>query len=211
MNSADAITELRSLLDSRPRASAAIDSSGARRTGRRLSRTVAFLRAINVGGRVVKMDRLRVLFEAAGLKNVETFIASGNVIFDSTRASTARLEATIEKQLNDGLGYEVATFLRSEAEVVGAAEHAAFPDEDMTGSVLYVLFLKSSPSDAAVKKLLSLRTAVDDFHINGRDVYWLQRRAVGESKVAAGTLERALQMSGTARNITTVRRIAAKS
>ena len=47
------------------------------------ARLVAFLRAINVGGHNVKMDRLRELFEALGLSNVETFIASGNVIFDS--------------------------------------------------------------------------------------------------------------------------------
>ena len=52
----------------------------------------AFLRAINVGGRVVKMDRLRTLFEAAGLRGVETFIASGNVVFESGRKNTGDLE-----------------------------------------------------------------------------------------------------------------------
>ena len=56
-------------------------------------RYVAFLRAINVGGRVVKMDDLRRHFVSMGLSDVQTFIASGNVIFESPARSTARLEA----------------------------------------------------------------------------------------------------------------------
>ena len=52
-------------------------------------RYVALLRAINVGGRTVKMDRLRVLFEEMKLQNVQTYIASGNVIFDSSAAAAS--------------------------------------------------------------------------------------------------------------------------
>jgi len=48
-----------------------------------MPRYVALLRGINLGGHTVKMDRLKKLFEELGLKNVETFIASGNVIFES--------------------------------------------------------------------------------------------------------------------------------
>ena len=51
---------------------------------------VALLRAINVGGHTVKMDHLRSLFEAIGFSNVETFIASGNVIFDSRSKDSRR-------------------------------------------------------------------------------------------------------------------------
>ena len=71
---------------------------------------VAFLRAINVGGHTVKMDHLRNLFESMGFANVETFIASGNVIFDSKTKSTAALEMEIENQLQAALGYEVRRF-----------------------------------------------------------------------------------------------------
>ena len=53
-------------------------------------KAIAFLRAVNVGGRVVKMDRLRALFEGEGFTGVETFIASGNVIFDSRRGRRRR-------------------------------------------------------------------------------------------------------------------------
>jgi uncharacterized protein (DUF1697 family) len=55
---------------------------------------IAFLRAINVGGHIVKMDHLRRLFEALELAEVETFIASGNVIFE---AATLRNATTVKK------------------------------------------------------------------------------------------------------------------
>ena len=81
-------------------------------------RYVAFLRAINVGGRhLVKMDALRRLFEELGFTNVETFIASGNVVFESKSRSAASLEKAIEAHLQKSLGYEVKTFIRSESEV----------------------------------------------------------------------------------------------
>ena len=77
---------------------------------------IALLRAINVGGHVVKMDRLCALFESAGLANVSSFIASGNVLFDSKKAPAA-VEALIEKTLKADLGYEVITMIRTAAEV----------------------------------------------------------------------------------------------
>ena len=57
-----------------------------------MPRYIAFLRAINVGGHTVKMDRLREIFESLGFANVETFIASGNVVFETTAGDTAALE-----------------------------------------------------------------------------------------------------------------------
>jgi len=73
---------------------------------------VAFLRAINVGGHTVKMDHLRGLFEALSFSNVETFIASGNVIFDTKSKDQQTLERKIEKHLRETLGYAVTTFDR---------------------------------------------------------------------------------------------------
>ena len=78
---------------------------------------IAFLRAINVGGHTVKMDQLREVFEQCGFKNVETFIASGNVIFDSTSKNPKALEKKIEAALLKAFGYEVHTFLRTPGEL----------------------------------------------------------------------------------------------
>lgn len=114
---------------------------------------VAFLRAINVGGHTVKMDYLRSLFAALGLANVETFIASGNVIFDSTSKSTKGLEKKIESYLQETLGYAVATFIRSTSELAAIADYQPFSDAELSaeGHTLYVGFMAASPS-STVKK-----------------------------------------------------------
>lgn len=76
-------------------------------------RFIAFLRAINVGrGRTVKMRSLRQVFESLGLSKVTTFIASGNVVFETRTKKTKMLERKIEGALKDALGYEVHTFVR---------------------------------------------------------------------------------------------------
>ncbi|RPH56857.1 MAG: DUF1697 domain-containing protein, partial [Acidobacteria bacterium] len=177
-----------------------------------MSRYVAFLRAINVGGRVVKMDALRRMFEAIGLSEVETVIASGNVIFDSTSKSPAALEKKIEEHLRRKLGYEVSTFLRTPAEMAAVAGYRPFKESELAapGNVLYVGFVAEAPAAAAKKKLMTWVNDVDEFHIQGREVYWLCRKKFSESKFSGAQLERTLEMSTTIRNVSTVRKIAAK-
>ena len=78
-----------------------------------MPRYVAFLRGINVGGHIVKMDVLRKVFEDLGYDNVKTFIASGNVLFDSSSKVPAALEKSLAAALKKTLRYEVATFVRT--------------------------------------------------------------------------------------------------
>ena len=78
---------------------------------------IALLRGINVGGHTVKMERLRGLFGELGLERVRSYIQTGNVFFESDEADTRTLQATIERHLRAALGYEVATCLRTVAEV----------------------------------------------------------------------------------------------
>jgi uncharacterized protein (DUF1697 family) len=173
---------------------------------------VAFLRAINVGGHTVKMDHLRGLFEALGFSNVETFIASGNVIFDSKSKATKSLEKRIEEHLQETLGYKVATFIRSTSELAEVASYKPFSDAELNteGSVLYIGFLEDSPGDEARQKLLSFKTNVDEFHVSGREVYWLCRKKFSESEFSGARLEKTLGMQATLRNSTTVRKLASK-
>ena len=91
-----------------------------------MPRYIAFLRSINVGGRNVKMTELRRLFEAMGFACVETFIASGNVIFESPARNAKSLETKIAGQLHKALGYEIAVFVRSADELTGIAKHKLF-------------------------------------------------------------------------------------
>ena len=181
-----------------------------------MQRYIAFLRGINVGGHTVKMENLRTHFEAIGFANVATFIASGNVIFEAPEAQaedTRSLEQQIERHLRQALAYDVATFIRSAFELVGVARHQAFPADDLAlpTSSLYVAFLHAAPSDAVQQKLLALRTPTDDFHIHEREIYWLCRTRLSESPLFSGGLfEKTVSLPLTMRNITTIRKLAAK-
>ena len=177
-----------------------------------MSKYVAFLRAINVGGHTVKMDELRRLFEALGFSNVETFIASGNVIFDAKSKNTKALERKIETHLKQSLGYEVVTFVRTLSEVADIAAYKPFDDSELEadGNALYIAFTTDEPSTESKRKLLTFMTGVDDFQVYGREVYWLSRKKIGESKFSGAQLERTLGMPATIRNANTVKRLVAK-
>ncbi|MEP6691668.1 MAG: DUF1697 domain-containing protein [Gemmatimonadaceae bacterium] len=176
-----------------------------------MTRYIAFLRAINVGGHTVKMERLRALFEARKLRNVETFIASGNVIFDARSADAALVEREIERHLERELGYEVPTFLRTPAELAAAAGHCPFDKRAVAGAyAVYVGFVRSPLSDDAEERVAAFRSDIHDFHVQGRELHWLSRVSVLESKVSAARLERAIGAPMTLRNVTTVRKLAAR-
>ena len=101
-----------------------------------MPRYVAFLRGINLGKRRLSMSRLKALFEEIGFDDVETFIASGNVLFSSKARDAGRLDRAIAKHLESALGYDVDTFLRTAAEVVTVGKFDAFDgDVRNTGTV----------------------------------------------------------------------------
>lgn len=170
---------------------------------------VAFLRAVNVGGHIVKMDYLRTLFEALGFANVETFIASGNVIFDSSAKNTRSLEKKIESSLEENLGYEVKTFVRSTAELATIADYKPFAG-DGPDCVVYVGFLEANPAKEAQRDLLNLATPADQFHTAGRELYWLCGTKFSDSKISGALLTKTIGMPTTLRNSNTVKRLAAK-
>jgi uncharacterized protein (DUF1697 family) len=176
-----------------------------------MPRYVAFLRAINVGGRVVRMDQLRTLFEAMKFKQVETFIASGNVLFDTRADDTDAIEQRIEKHLGRALGYEVLTFVRSPAEIASTAAYEPFGDPSALPLAhgIYIGFLKRKPSDEARQKLLGYRSEIDDLHVREREVYWRSIKSLRESPFTGALLEKTLGPA-TMRNVTTVRKLAAK-
>lgn len=174
------------------------------------NRYVAFLRAINVGGHTVEMAKLKKLFEQLKLGSVETFIASGNVIFDAPRATAAAaLEKKIAAHLEESLGYEVVTFLRSPAELVAVLAHPAFP-KSRAGSTIHIGFLGAPATAAAKRQVLALASDIDDFHLHRRELYWRCAGRFSDSVVSGPKLEKALGQPTTMRKITTVEKLAKK-
>ncbi|MGE5682873.1 MAG: DUF1697 domain-containing protein [Bacillota bacterium] len=179
-----------------------------------MARYTAFLRAINVGGHTVKMDQLRSIFEKMGFSNVETFLASGNVVFDSSGKNIKLLEQNIEKSLNEALGYNVAVFIRPLPELPEIAECRPFKgagaESETGGGSIYIGFLKDEPAESVKNKLLSLQSENEEFRISGKELYWLCRIKFSESVFSGPLLEKTLRMQITLRNSTTVKKMVAK-
>lgn len=176
-----------------------------------MTRYIALLRAINVGGHNIKMETLRGHFEALGLDKVETFINSGNVIFETRAVQTGGLEKKIEAALRPAMGYEVTTFIRSAAEFAGlAAYQPPFPPLPAEGG-LYVAFMQAPPGPPAQKNLAALETETDRFHVHNSEVYWWRAGRYSDSPLSSsGRFEKLLGAPATVRNSTTVQKLAAK-
>jgi uncharacterized protein (DUF1697 family) len=171
-----------------------------------MPRYVALLRAINVGGHVVKMDVLRGHFEALGFTDVSTFIASGNVLFTASARAAPALEKRIARALHATLGYPVETFLRTPGEMTRAARHAPF-DDLAVSDALWVGFLARTLTAAERRAVQVFASATDDFAVNVRELYWRRRGRVSESNFSLARLEKAIGAPATFRNVTTVRKI----
>lgn len=176
-----------------------------------MPRFIAFLRAINVGGHTVKMDHLRQLFESLGFSNTETFIASGNVIFETAAKNTGTLEKKIEKKLAEAFGFEVATFVRTDSELAAIAGYQPFGQADLeAATALNVAFLAEPLDSKSKQKLMVLKTDIDDFHVHGRELYWLCLKKQSESTFSNAVLEKALGLKSTLRGVNTIRKMAEK-
>ena len=175
-----------------------------------MPRCIAFLRAVNVGGRVVKMDALRAQFEALALTSVSTFIASGNVIFETRARDMAALEQKIEKQLLGAFGFELHSFVRSAAELAEIAACRPFDAHELAQSASFVVGFVARPFDTAQQNIVKgFNTELDAFHAQGRELYWMSRNKQSESKFSNAAFERALGLRATFRGMNTVQRIAA--
>ena len=175
-----------------------------------MTKFIAFLRAIHVGGHTVKMEDLRRIFAGMGFAGVETFIASGNVIF-SAAEEAARLEPKIENELRQALGYEVKTFLRTDAQVGAIAHYQPFPAADMAAAAALNVGFMKQPLDVKSEHILQgLKTDIDDFHTQGAELYWLCQKKQSESTFSNAVFEKKLRIQTTFRGWNTIQRLAAR-
>jgi uncharacterized protein (DUF1697 family) len=174
-------------------------------------RYVAFLRGINLGKRRPPMVQLKKLFEELGFEDVETFIASGNIIFRTGSDDSRTLESKIARHLETSLGYDVDTFVRTteEVAVIGAAK--IFPEDSQPGITIHVGFFQEQLPPEMAQNLPNIRTPADEFRLIGRELYWLCRVRSSDSEVWTLPEVKALRLpTVTMRNITSIRKLIAK-
>ena len=172
---------------------------------------VAFLRAINVGGRRASRDQLTACLEGLGFENVATFRASGNLIFDAPRRSESALTKRIDRALTESLGYDVRAFIRTAAQVRAIAAHDPFPPSvvDASAGRLQVALLAEEPTAGARKAALAIATDRDPLAFRGRELYWLPAGRTMETDLDLRALDK-LVGENTRRTKGMIEEIAAK-
>lgn len=176
-----------------------------------MTRYFCFLRAINVGGHTVTMPALKKLFEKMGFSNVETFIASGNVVFETSKRDPRKIEQLISKNLHEALGYEVHSFVRTREELAAVDAFKPFAPGKVENAIAYHVGFGTGPyGDTHKKGVAGLQTATDDLRAEGHEIYWACTTRSSDSRVSGAAIEKALGGRTTLRNINTVRRLLAK-
>jgi uncharacterized protein (DUF1697 family) len=170
---------------------------------------VALLRAINVGGKsMIKMPDLRKQFEALGLKDVVTYIQTGNVVFTSPPTSTSSLAKRLEKKLESSFGYKTRVFVLSPAELKKAAANNPFsPDRLDKEQHCHLVFLSSEPARANQKALLDLQGKEYRFAVKGKVFYYAYSREVAGSRRRSINFEKVLGVTGTARTWKVIKKL----
>ena len=141
---------------------------------------VAFLRAVNLGSRKVRMAHLVEIFGGLGYRDVWTHINSGNVVFDASGTREA-LERVIGATLEHELGFECTTMIRTPAELATAL--AEEPVTVAAGDTYFLTFLKDAPSAAQRRALEALSNDYDTLVVRGRDVHWRMHGRSSDSKL----------------------------
>ena len=171
---------------------------------------IAFLRAINVGGqKLIKMEVLRRIFESLGLKNVRTYIQSGNIVFASTSTNSTALTRKIEQKLKEVTGHEVTVILRKFSEIEVLVKQNPFrrikPGSD---GVLFVVFLSAMPTTKPKLPLVSKPENLEVLTIKDGAAFVVSRRKKnGLFGYPNNFVEKQLGVSGTTRNWSTVNKI----
>ena len=173
---------------------------------------IAFLRGVNVGGKKpLRMKQLAEVLTAAGFRNVRTFIASGNVIFETSAKDPARIAKKMEKHLLNALGYEITVIIRSVDDLGTIIKRNPFKKpKPSANEMLFVTFLASPPT---VKPRLPLRSTSENMEVvaltDGAAFIVARRKKTGWFGFPHTFAEKEFNGPTTTRNWTTVVRIVA--
>jgi uncharacterized protein (DUF1697 family) len=171
-------------------------------------RRVAFLRAVNVGKRTVRMAHLAEVVGGLGYERPWTYINSGNVVFEATGRRDA-VEQRLEAAFEGAFGFEVTTFVRTAAEL--RAGLAAEPFPAAPGDTYFMTFLKDALTAAEAKELEALSNDFDTLVVDGRDVHWRMRGKSTDTRIPSRAWAAVVGRNrSTSRNTTMLRKLVAK-
>ena len=171
-----------------------------------MDKRIAILRGINVGGnRKILMSDLKDLFLTLGFTNVETYIQSGNIVFNSPNGlADVEIESKIEQAIFNKYGFDVPTVVRSVNQLEQAIAKNPFYKEENDIEQLHLTFLKEKPAEAKLKGIAEFNYEPDDFFIDDMHIYIFCNGKYHQSKLTNNFFESKLKVSATTRNWKTV-------
>ena len=175
-----------------------------------MTRYVALLGSINVGGNRLKMDQLREALEEEGFANVATVVASGNVLFDHAKAADAKLEAQIAGIVKDRFGIDTFAAVRNRDELSAAIEENPFADDGEEKAV-HTIFLQEPLDREAFEAFARDYDGPERLAPGTREFFVDYREGVARSKLdPAMRKAKTVRSRATARNIRSLRRMLEK-
>lgn len=166
---------------------------------------IALLRGINVGGKTVKMDRLKACFEGLGFSAVQTYIQSGNVLFEANAESLVALLKTLEEALLADFGFDIAVLLLTSNELAQLLTENPYAGRTLAeGERVYVTLLESVPTPQVVEALPQDPRSPDQYIIRGRAAWLLCPGGYGRTVYNNAWFEKKLKIKATTRNLETM-------
>ena len=167
---------------------------------------ISMLRGVNLASHNrVKMDALRALYASLKLRDPQTYIQSGNVIFATKEQDWTRLAKRIGNGIERNFCFRCDVVIRTASQLRSAIARNPFAARPgIVPGKLLVTFLASEPGPEARERLLRIKTDPEELRIDGSELYTYYPNGVGRSKLQLAVIERALKISGTARNWTSV-------
>lgn len=171
-----------------------------------MSTYIALLRGINVSGqKKIKMADLREQLSELGWQNIQTYIQSGNVIFESDDDDLKELGQKLAEKIKEHYGFEVPTMVKRPADFQHVLEHNPFSKElEEIPKQFYVTFLAEAPDKEKVEALRQVDYSPEQWGLVGTDIYFYPPQGYGRAKMHNNFFEKKLKVQATTRNWRTI-------
>ena len=172
-----------------------------------MGKFIALLRGINVSGqKKIKMSELKILFEDISFTNVETYIQSGNVLFNCSTNSKKVISDKIERGIADKFDYQVQVIIKTPDELGYVLKNNPFlKSKTKDVEKIYFTFLSEVPSQEKIQKLKEVDSSSEEYVLNGTTIYLFFPGGYGKAKMNNNFFEKKLNVFATTRNYKTVK------
>ncbi|UCH66240.1 MAG: DUF1697 domain-containing protein [Ignavibacterium sp.] len=169
---------------------------------------IAMLRGINVSGqKKIKMTDLKTHLQELNFKDVQTYIQSGNAVFNYIKSNPKKLESKIAQKILKEYSFEVSVIVKTRDELKNVLKSNPFTkDKDLNR--LYVTFLSDEPAKENLKNLEGINHSPEEYILKGKIIYFYSPHGYGKAKMNNNFFENKLIVAATTRNWKTVNKLA---